>query len=261
MDLTHRCRVPAPIEDVWAALKDLDRIAPCFPGATLAPVGPDDYTGSLKVKLGPVALVYQGTARYRVHDLASRTAEIELAGDDKRGNGAAEAVVTAVLTQNGDVTDIDVATTLSVAGKPAQFGPGVISDAADKLWDQFASCLVGRFADGSLSGLEQATTQHDVEPVAGEASMVELGRDLGDIEEPAPAGPKLVANVWAERREQPRVAPAGPPVWVPAANHAESDFEVIRRVVPPLLKRYWPVLGGAGVAAFVVSKVSKGQRR
>src|SRR5215210_6542682 len=148
MDLSHRFRVPASVEEAWTAFNHLDRIAPCFPGATITTVSGNDFEGSIKVKLGPVALVYNGSGRFIERDPDARRVVIEARGKDRRGNGTATARVTASFAGDERSTDVELLTDLAITGKPAQFSPGVISDASDKLLDQFASNVSGRLAEG-----------------------------------------------------------------------------------------------------------------
>ena len=94
MDLTHRFRVPAPIGEAWSAFNDLEGLAPCFPGATISSIEGDEFAGSVKIKLGPIALLYNGSGRYVERNDADRRVVIEARGKDKRGNGTATATVT-----------------------------------------------------------------------------------------------------------------------------------------------------------------------
>src|SRR6188472_1943057 len=148
MDLTHRFSVPADVAEAWDAFNDLEGLAPCFPGATITSVDGDEFSGSVKIKLGPISLMYNGSGRYVERNDADRRVVIEARGKDKRGNGTATATVTASFAESGTQTDVEVLTDLVITGKPAQFGRGVISDVSDKLLDQFVSCVSGRFANG-----------------------------------------------------------------------------------------------------------------
>jgi carbon monoxide dehydrogenase subunit G len=154
MELNHRFTVAAPIDVTWAAFNDLERVAPCFPGATLTSVNGDDFSGSCKVKLGPIALQYTGSGLFVERDMTSYRAVIEAKGRDKRGNGTAGARVTAQLTADGDGTLVEVVTDLSVTGKPAQFGRGVMQDVSDRLLDQFVACLQEELAGESAAAAE-----------------------------------------------------------------------------------------------------------
>lgn len=142
MELTHRFTVPASVAQTWAAFNDIESVAGCFPGATVTSVEGDDFAGTCKVKLGPIALVYSGSGTFTEKDEAAGRFALEAKGKDKRGNGTAGANVTAVLTEAaGGATDVEVVTDLNITGKPAQFGRGVIQDVSDKLLNQFVACL------------------------------------------------------------------------------------------------------------------------
>ena len=142
MDLNHSFTVPASVAETWATFEDIESVAGCFPGATVTEVDGDDFKGTCKVKLGPIAMVYSGTGHFVEKDESARTFVIEAKGKDKRGNGTAGATVTATFAEDGaDATRVDVQTDLAITGKPAQFGRGVIEDISNKLLDQFVACL------------------------------------------------------------------------------------------------------------------------
>jgi len=142
MRLEHSFTVPAPIEEAWATFNDLERVVPCFPGATLSAFDNDEFVGSVKVKLGPVSLQYNGTGTFVERDPVAHHAVVEAKGKDRRGNGTATARVTAQLTASGESeTAVKVETDLTVTGRPAQFGRGLMQEVSDKLLGQFADCL------------------------------------------------------------------------------------------------------------------------
>src|SRR5438477_9533163 len=141
MRLDHNFTVPVPVDEAWKVLLDLPRVAPCMPGATLTGVEDGAFTGTVKVKLGPINLTYQGKGRFVERDEAARRIVIEASGRDTRSAGTASATVTATLTPEDDATRVDVATDLAVTGRPAQFGRGMIADVSAKLIGQFADCL------------------------------------------------------------------------------------------------------------------------
>ena len=124
MQLEHSFTVPVGIEDAWNVLLDIERVAPCMPGAALGSVDGDNFTGTVKVKLGPVGLTYKGKASFVEKDAAAHRAVIDARGRDARGNGTANALVTATLesTAEGGSTTVNVVTDLNITGKPAQFG-------------------------------------------------------------------------------------------------------------------------------------------
>jgi carbon monoxide dehydrogenase subunit G len=153
MKLTHSFVAPAPAEEVWEALIDPERVAPCLPGATLTSVDGKSFSGEVKVKLGPVQLLYRGSGEFVEIDPVLRRAVMKAAGKDTRGNGTASATVT---FQVGD--SVDVETDLAITGRPAQLGRGLISEVSGKLVDQFAECLASTL--GSRDPDEVAQQQH-----------------------------------------------------------------------------------------------------
>jgi carbon monoxide dehydrogenase subunit G len=142
VDLNHSFTVPASVAETWATFEDIESVAGCFPGATVTEVDGNDFKGTCKVKLGPIALVYSGTGTFLEKDEAARRFVVEAKGKDKRGNGTAGATVTATFAEEAPTsTRVDVQTDLSITGKPAQFGRGVIEDISNKLLQQFVTCL------------------------------------------------------------------------------------------------------------------------
>ena len=146
MELTHDFTVPAPIGTTWATFMDLHRVGSCFPGAVVTDASDDGFAGTVKVKLGPIALQYAGAGTFLERDDQAYRAVIEAKGKDKRGNGTAGATVTIQLAPSGEGTRVDVTTDLSVTGKPAQFGRGVMQDVSYKLLGQFVACIEQQFA-------------------------------------------------------------------------------------------------------------------
>jgi len=144
--LEHSFTVPADLDTVWEAVLDPDRVAPCMPGATLTEVDGDAFKGSVKVKMGPISLLYKGSGEFLTKDADSRTVVIKASGKDSRGNGTAAATVTVTLTEEGSSTTGTVVTDLSITGKPAQFGRGLISEVGGKILDTFAGCLASKLA-------------------------------------------------------------------------------------------------------------------
>jgi carbon monoxide dehydrogenase subunit G len=166
MQLEHTFTVPVPVDEAWKVLLDLPRIAPCMPGATLTGVDGETFTGTVKVKLGPVALTYQGKGHFVVRDQDARRVVIQASGKDSRSAGTASATVAGLLTDEGGTTRVDVTTDLTVTGRPAQFGRGVIADVGAKLIGQFADCLAGTLTAGPSSAPAPAP-EVTPEPAAG----------------------------------------------------------------------------------------------
>ena len=147
MQLSHSFTVPASVERTWETFMDLESVGGCFPGATVTEVTDDGFAGTVKVKLGPIALVYAGSGSFVERDDVTHRAVIEAKGKDKRGNGTAGATVTIQLSDAGDgATRAEVDTDLAVTGKPAQFGRGVLQDVSDKLLQQFVGCVESTLA-------------------------------------------------------------------------------------------------------------------
>src|SRR5215218_3507303 len=147
MELTNEFSVAAPIARAWATLLDVERIAPCMPGAALTSFDGDAFTGTVKVKLGPVNLTYAGKGRFVSKDDAAHRVVIEASGKDKRGTATAAATITGTLYPEGASTRVHVVTDLRITGAPAQFGRGMIADVAGRLVDQFARCLAQEIAN------------------------------------------------------------------------------------------------------------------
>jgi uncharacterized protein len=152
VDLTNEFRVGVPVERAWEVLTDVERIAPCMPGAQLQEIEGDEYRGIVKVKVGPITAQYKGTARFAEQDEAGHRAVLRAEGRETRGQGNAHATITAQLEPDGDGTKISVVTDLTITGRVAQFGRGVLADVSTKLLGQFADCLETKLLAGEESG-------------------------------------------------------------------------------------------------------------
>ncbi len=146
MELEHSFTVPVPEDRAWDVLLDVERVAPCMPGATLESIDGDEIQGSIKVKVGPINMVYKGTARFTERDPAAHVITLEATGKETRGAGTASARVRSMLEADGDQTHVIVHTTLNVTGKPAQFGRGVLAEVGGKLIGIFAANLAAMLA-------------------------------------------------------------------------------------------------------------------
>src|SRR5919112_6622911 len=141
MHLNHEFVVPVPVQQAWDVLLDVERIAPCLPGATVESVEGDSFAGRVKVKVGPITVTYRGTATFVHRDEAAGRATIRAEGREARGSGTAAATVEAVLHDEGERTRVTLDTELAITGRPAQFGRGVMVDVSNKLLGMFADCL------------------------------------------------------------------------------------------------------------------------
>jgi carbon monoxide dehydrogenase subunit G len=198
VQLEHTFTIPVDIEQAWAVLLDIERIAPCMPGAALDSVDGDNFTGSVKVRLGPIGLTYKGKASFLEKDATAHRVVIDAQGKDARGNGTAAAKVTATLNPDGAGTQVKVTTDLNVTGKPAQFGRGVMVEVGNKLIGQFADCLAGKLTAGDVTqtaaskppAADQATPAGQAAPSPSAAPSAAPARE--------PAKPRVVA----QREEQ-----------------------------------------------------------
>ena len=176
MDLNNSFVVPADIDTAWKTLLDVEAIAPCMPGATLETVDGDNFTGSVKVKLGPVNMTYGGKARFLEKNEAEHKAVIEGTGKETRGSGTASALVTCQLVSEGaNQTRVDVVTDLTVTGKPAQFGRGVMQDVAGRIIEQFSANLAATMAAGAATATgEPGSAATSPTPLPQAADSIDL---------------------------------------------------------------------------------------
>lgn len=160
--------VPVAVDEAWSVLLDVERVAPCMPGAQLESVDGDVFTGRVKAKVGPVTLTYKGRAEFTSRDAATHTATLTAKGKDARGAGTAAATVTMRLAGEDGITRVEVHTDLDITGKPAQLGRGVIADVGDKIIGQFADALAEQLAaerpavDPSAGAAETASPKRAV---------------------------------------------------------------------------------------------------
>ncbi|MGI8334206.1 SRPBCC domain-containing protein [Actinomadura scrupuli] len=152
MRLENTLSIPVPAHEAWQVLLDIERIAPCVPGAALTSHDGDRFQGKVKVKLGPIGLAYSGTVTFVSRDEAAKVAVMEASGRETRGGGTANAVITCRLTDHGDTTDVLLETELAITGKPAQFGRSTLADVATTLIGQFAANLADEIAAHPVAG-------------------------------------------------------------------------------------------------------------
>jgi len=141
MELVHEFTVAVPVEQAWDVLTDVARIAPCMPGAELTGVDGGTYRGQVKIKVGPITAQYKGTASFAEKDEAARRVVLKASGRDTRGQGTASATVTAAMAEEAGSTTVSIVTDLSVSGRVAQFGRGVMADVSARLLEQFVHNL------------------------------------------------------------------------------------------------------------------------
>jgi uncharacterized protein len=177
MEMEHSFTVPLPEERAWEVLLDVERVAPCMPGATLDSVEGDEIKGRIKVKVGPIAMTYAGTARFTQRDPAEHVITLEASGKETRGAGTASATVRSTLDGKNGETHVTVHTTLNVTGRPAQFGRGVMAEVGGK--------LIGIFAT-NLADMLSADQQQSADEDAGdelEGDLAGVPADRGDLDQ------------------------------------------------------------------------------
>jgi len=208
MELKNEFRVSVPIDVAWAVLTDLERVAPCMPGAELQQVEGDEYRGIVKVKVGPITAQYKGSARFIEKNDDDHRAVLKAEGRDTRGQGNASATVTALATPDDGGTVVSIVTELAITGKVAQFGRSIMADISAKMLGEFADKLEADVLSqvSVLAPRDQATEEPS--PLNGPASD---GRD-----------PSSVRTIHS--------APAEPVDLLGAAGGS-----VLKRVVPVLL--------------------------
>jgi carbon monoxide dehydrogenase subunit G len=161
MDLEHSFIIPVPPEQAWQALLDVEQVAPCMPGATVDGFDGEVISGKIKIKVGPVQMTYAGQARFTEKDEATKTVVLEASGKETRGSGTASATIRSSLQDENGQTRVQVRTTMTVTGRPAQFGRGVMAEVGGRIIGKFATNLAAQ-----LSGESPAAASADEAPGA-----------------------------------------------------------------------------------------------
>jgi carbon monoxide dehydrogenase subunit G len=235
IELDNSFTVPVPPEQAWDVLLDVERIAPCMPGASVTSVEGDEIAGQVKVKLGPLSLSYKGTAKFTEKDPASHTIAIKATGKETRGAGTASATVHASLkpADAEGQTTVSMHTSLNVTGRPAQFGRSLLPEVSGKLIDQFAA---------NLRALIDSTNRPaEAEP---EAAPAQDAAATGDAASAATAAGTAAAT-------QSTAAPAQPV----AQLQQEDSLNLIKLVGGPVLKRVIPVAVAAALIAIFQRRI------
>lgn len=264
MDVTHRVRVPAPLDEAWQALQEPARLAAVLPGTTVDAVAGDTFSGSMKVKLGSALLTLAGDGRYVSRDPRARRVVVRTTGTDRRGDAAVEATHTVTLAGVGDgraETDVTVATSMAWSGRPARLGDGIVADTVDRVLETTAGRIAARVAEGlpwvPRAG-EGAPRDADRTAEAVVDHPVGLGTDLGEIDDPP--GPGRPAP-----SPSPGPAPRPPDpkayVYPPYSHPAEPHVTVARTLVGALRSSVLPYAGLGALAVFATAAVVRRARR
>jgi len=246
MQIDDTFRVDLPVDAAWRVLLDIERIAPCLPGAQLQEIEGDEYRGVVKVKVGPITAQYKGTAKFESVDDEARTAVIVGTGRDTRGQGNASATIKITASPDGDGTRVDIDTDLSITGKVAQFGRGVMADVSHKLLGQFVANLERDVLSAGVLDLTGAEAAAEVEELVDE-----LTAEVAAIEG--------VATVAAGA--EPAAEPSGNGA-ARVVKHPEAEpVDLLEVSGAPVLKRLAPVIGVVVLVLVVRWWVRRRRRR
>jgi hypothetical protein len=234
MELVNDFTVKAPIDEAYATLTDVERIAPCLPGAQLTEIEGDTYRGLVKVKVGPITAQFKGQASFVERDAEQHRAVLKAEGRDTGGKGNASALITAQLEEvDAEMTKVTVSTDLTITGKVAQFGRGALADVSEKLLRQFVSNLETTvLSNGDPSGSDAAETN------PGEAAPADSSP--GETSPPA-AEPKAVGSAPAASEPGVRKVESAP----------VEPIDLLETAGAPVLKRLAPLIGGVIVLLVV----------
>jgi hypothetical protein len=271
MELSNEFTVDVPVKEAWVLLTDVERIAPCMPGAQLTDVEGDEYRGVVKVKVGPITSQYKGKATFVERDEEKFRAVLRAEGRETKGQGNASATITATLVPEGDRTKVSVVTDLTITGRAAQFGRGVLADVSAKLLNQFVSCLETNVLSGDgpmesggpgpdggapagASDAAGAATPAPSEAPAGETSTGQATTG------PAPAGQGSTGQAPGNGSEATAAAatqaPAAPRRFEP---YSAEPVDLLGTAGLPVAKRLAPVV--AAIVVVLVWLRLRGRRR
>jgi len=268
MKINNEFTVGAPIQQAWDTMLNLERIAPCLPGAAIQEEKDEgEYDGTMKVKIGPITANYKGTVKFEEVDEENHRAVLQATGRDARGQGTASATIVSTLQEESDGTKVSVETDMKLTGRAAQFGRGIAQDVATKMLDQFASCLEEEISGGPEEGAAAAAP---AEPTGEE----DRSRDGAQQEEAPPAAAAGGTAGRVISSEDPTVMAGGTVEGaVVAGSSAEEDstgaptteqqpprrereepeaFDVGAASREAILQRARPVLIGVGVLLVLI---------
>ena len=208
MKLSNEMVVPASVEEAWAVMLDIERVAPCLPGASIEPAEGDEYRGTMKIRLGPITSSFAGTVKIEEADEGAYRAVLTARARDSRGQGTAAATITSTMAPAEEGTRVTVETDLRVTGPAASFGRGVMQDVSARLMGQFAECLAAEMGRPAAAAGAVESRSDDGERQAAPAGNegVRLAGPLPpDIPKPPPtdAGVRWPAGIERSRAEAP----------------------------------------------------------
>jgi uncharacterized protein len=258
MKLENEFTVPAPVEQAWAVLLDVERVAPCLPGAAIEGTDGDQHTGTMTIKVGPITTRYRGTVKIEEADEQARRVVMRAQARDSRGQGTAAATITSTMEEVEGGTRVRVETDMRVTGPAAQFGRGVMQDVSAKLMDRFADCLAEEIAGAPAPAAAQ--------PAGAPAAAAEQPTAAAE-QTPAPAQEPAPQPAPAAAAEPPpgpagdsaEAAAAPPPTRPPAPRRTEEVLDLGEASRAAVLKRVVPAVAAAGVL-FVLLRLLRRRR-
>jgi carbon monoxide dehydrogenase subunit G len=212
MKLEHSFQVAAPLDRVWEALIDVERVAPCLPGAEITEAGDDGkYRGTFSVRLGPTTAAYRGELAMEEVDADAHRAVMRASGQDKRGQGSAKATIVSTMREEGGATTVDVETDFTITGRLARFGRGgMIEDVSNRLLRDFSDCL-----QKTIEASEATPAAAASEPGGGEGLP---GQEPPEAGATSPEAASAAAPGPADARPAPLPPPAGRPAAKPVGG-------------------------------------------
>ncbi|MDP8948211.1 MAG: SRPBCC family protein [Actinomycetota bacterium] len=270
MKIDNEFTVGVPIRQAWDVMLNLERIAPCLPGAAIQEdKGDGEYEGTMKVKIGPITANYKGTVKFEETDEVNHRAVLNATGRDARGQGTASATIVSSLQEEGDSTRVKVETDMKLTGRAAQFGRGIAQDVASKMINQFADCLEREISGGPQEGAAAASAAPAETSGDGAAAQEEspvasaggvggtAGRVISSEDPSVMAGAPLEGAIVSEGAQE--AAASAPTTEQPRAEQPPrrepeepEAFDLGAASQEAILKRAVPVLAGLGLLAILI---------
>jgi uncharacterized protein len=262
MKISNEFTVGVPADEAWSVMLDLERIAPCLPGAAIQESEGDEYQGTMKVKIGPITANYKGTAKFEETDEENRRAVLKATGRDARGQGTASATIVSTLHEEGDDTRVKVETDMRLTGRAAQFGRGIAQDVATKMLEQFAECLEREISGGGAAreaaaaptseegGNGAGPQEEEAPPVASVGGTA--GRVIGSDDPTVMAGATVEGAIVSDGASEAAASTATAEQQPRRQPEEQEAFDLGAASQEAILKRAGPVLAGLGLLALLI---------
>ena len=256
MKINNEFTVGVPVEEAWETMLNLERIAPCLPGAAIQGSEGEEYQGTMKVKIGPITANYKGTAKFEETDEENRRAVLKATGRDARGQGTASATIVSTLQEEGDDTRVMVETDMKLTGRAAQFGRGIAQDVATRMLEQFAECLEREISGGgaareAASAASEETGNGGAAQEAPAAASVggTAGRVISSEDPSVMAGGTVEGTIVSDGTPEAAASTEQPPRSEPEEQEA---FDLGAASREAIMKRLGPVLAGLGLLVILI---------